>query len=112
MFRTVGTEVRSRVHGGVVTLLLLGSLSLCVLPGCFYAKVRIPLDTDVQSTQLGSKVGEASIQSVLGIVAWGDAGTRAAATNGGITTVTHLDQELFNILGFVYARQTTIAYGD
>jgi hypothetical protein len=45
-------------------------------------------------------------------VAWGDAGTQAAARNGGIKTLNHADTQIFSILGFVYTRQTTIVYGD
>jgi hypothetical protein len=49
---------------------------------------------------------------VLGLVAWGDASTQAAAVNGGITTLNHADSEWLSILGFVYGRQTTVVYGD
>jgi hypothetical protein len=80
--------------------------------GCVYMNVKTPLDTDFQDTQLGSKVGKSDAQAVLGLVAWGDAGTRAAAENGGITTIKHADQETFAILGFVYTRVKTIVYGD
>jgi hypothetical protein len=72
----------------------------------------MPLDRDVARTTLGDKVGEASYQSVLWAVAWGDAGTKAAAENGGITTVTHLDQESLIVLMGLYAKRTTIAYGE
>jgi hypothetical protein len=49
---------------------------------------------------------------VLGLFAWGDAGTQAAARNGGIQTLNHADSEVFVILGFVYARTRTVVYGD
>jgi len=61
---------------------------------------------------LGSRTGEASFHSVLYLVAWGDAGTQAAADAGGITTVRHLDQHVFSLLLGLYYEQTTIAYGD
>ncbi len=89
---------------------LLG-LSLC-LPGCLYMNVKAPLDTDLDATQLGAKVGQSEAQSILYLVAWGDAGTQAAARDGGITTLRHADSEIFAILGFVYVRQRTIVYGD
>ena len=80
--------------------------------GCIYSNVKVPLDTDVEATQLGNKVGMASNQSILWLVAWGDGGIEAAAKNGGITVVRHLDvREIFVLFG-VYARATTIAYGD
>lgn len=90
---------------------LLG-LTALTLPGCLYAHVKSPLDTDLASTKLGAKVGEASNQEVLGLVAWGDASTQAAAKAGGITTINHADEEFFSILWFVYMKQTTIVYGD
>jgi hypothetical protein len=80
--------------------------------GCVYYNVGAPLDTDLDRTELGSKVGESRAQSVLWMVAWGDAGTQAAARNGGIKTIRHADQRGFGILFGLYARQTTIVYGD
>ena len=57
-------------------------------------------------------MGKSQAQSILGIVAWGDAGTQAAARDGGITTLRHADQETLAILGVVYTRCRTIVYGD
>jgi hypothetical protein len=86
----------------------------CILlaSGCFYAHVTTPLDTDADKTTLGAKTGTADSQSVLWLVAWGDAGTAAAAKNGGITTVNHMDHELLSIFFGIYTRSTTIVYGD
>lgn len=91
-------------------LLALGSL-LC-LPACLYGNFGHPLDTDLHATELGSRSGEASAQSLLWLVAWGDAGTRAAAEDGGITTLRHMDQRTMYVLWGLYARQTTVVYGD
>ena len=85
---------------------------LCVSTGCVYMNVIQPLDTDLASTRLGSKVGKSQAQAILGLVAWGDAGTQAAARAGGLTTLNHADTQVYSILGFVYTRQTTIVYGD
>ena len=87
-------------------------LCLLSLTGCIYMNVSIPLDTDLQETDLGSKVGESSAHSVLAMVAWGDAGTQAAAADGNITLLKHADQRILAILGLVYYRQTTVVYGD
>ena len=92
------------------SLLLLAGL--LVLSGCVYMNVEIPLDTNLQETTLGEKTGESQFHSVLGLFAWGDAGTQAAAENGGITVLRHADRRMFAILGFVYYRQTTVVYGD
>ena len=92
----------------VATLILTAVLS----SGCLYTNVSVPLDTDLDDTELGSRVGRSEAQSILGLVAWGDAGTRAAAEEGGITTIKHADQSVFAVLGVVYTRVTTIVYGD
>jgi hypothetical protein len=94
-----------------MSLLRLALLSLPLLCGCF-VNIKVPLDTDLDRTELGTKVGEASAQSVLWLFFWGDAGTQAAAQQGDITTITHADQQIFTILFGVYARETTIVYGD
>jgi hypothetical protein len=80
--------------------------------GCLYSNVRTPFDTDLDRTTLGDKQGEASMHSVLWLVAWGDAGTAAAAKEGGLTTVNHMDMEIFSILFGLYTKQKTIVYGE
>jgi hypothetical protein len=87
-------------------------LAVILLSGCLYSQVIIPLDTNVQNTEFGSKVGRASSHSILSLIAWGDSGVFAASKEAGITNVKHLDTELFIILFGVYVRSTTIAYGD
>lgn len=79
--------------------------------GCTYANVTYPLDTDLYNTELGDKTGESSSYSVLGLVAWGDSGMKAAAEAGSIKTLLHADQNTLAILGFLFTRQTTIVYG-
>jgi hypothetical protein len=80
--------------------------------GCLYSKVVFPLDQDVNQTELGSKIGRSSSHSVCWLAAWGDSGTKAAAENGGISVIRHLDVERYMILFGAYLRVTTIAYGD
>ncbi len=77
-----------------------------------YLHIVAPLDTDVNNTALGSKTGEASFQSVLWLVAWGDAGSAAAAKNGDIAVINHMDRERFTFLWGAYYKETTIVYGD
>ena len=87
--------------------------TICSLQmGCLYVDTRVPLDTDVSVTRLGEKIGTSSVHSVLWLFAWGDGGTAAAAKNGGITTVTHLDSRYQMYLFGLYSRIDTIAYGD
>jgi hypothetical protein len=80
--------------------------------GCVYTNIQIPLDQNYDRTQLGTKVGQASSQSLLWLFAWGDGGTRAAADNGGITTIQHADRRFFSLLFGAYTRVTTILYGE
>jgi hypothetical protein len=91
--------------------LLLALLSLPLVTGCFM-NVKIPLDRDLDRTQLGTKTGEAHATGVLWLFYWGDAGTQAAARQGGITTITHADQRFYVVLWGLYMTDTTIVYGD
>jgi hypothetical protein len=79
--------------------------------GFIYSTVQAPIDIDADATQLGTKQGRSTSSTILGLVAWGDASTRAAADAGGITTIRHIDYEYTSILS-IYATFTTIAYGD
>lgn len=88
------------------------SLGFTMLWGCVYTKVTIPLDEDVWETKLGSKVGKSSTHAVLWLVAWGDAGTLAAARQGNITVVQHMDMGVESYFFGVYSRRDTIVYGD
>lgn len=80
--------------------------------GCVYSNIALPLDTDLNQTNLGSKVGRASTHTVLWLVAWGNASTSSAAENGGIRTINHLDREIELYLFGLYSKSTTVAYGD
>ncbi len=82
------------------------------LSGCVYTHVTMPYSTEMNKTELGHKQGESSLYSVLWLFAWGDAGAAAAAKNGGIAVMTHMDREVYIILFGIYSRQTTIVYGD
>ena len=70
------------------------------------------MDKDFNNTQLGSKEGSSSSKTVLYLVAWGDAGTKAAAMDGGITTIKHADRRIFSVLFGLYTKITTVVYGD
>ena len=80
--------------------------------GCPYVNVKTPFDTDLDKTVLGKKVGKSSCHSILWLVAWGDCGTAAAAKNGEITVINHMDEQVINVLFGLYSRSTTIVYGD
>lgn len=92
--------------------MFLNALLLSALSGCVYSNARVPLDTDLWKTELGSKVGIASNYSVLWLVAWGDAGVKKAAEDGGISVVNHMDMGIESYLFGLYMRRDTIVYGD
>ena len=103
----------------VLAGLALMLLSSCVIPSSHYAPLapvfqdaRMPSDAPVLGDGvIGKKKGQASLQSILSVISWGDSSVLAAARDGGITQVKTLDTEVFCILG-VYMRQTTIMTGE
>ena len=90
-------------------------LSVALLSaGCMtlYSNYSSTMDIHVDNTSLGKKEGRASRHTVLWLVSWGDAGIAAAAKDGRLTTMNHLDSEFFQILYGVYTRETVVVYGD
>ena len=65
----------------------------------------------VTCNDLGSKVGQASAVSILGVVAAGDAGVNKAAKLAGITKVSHVDKKTVSVLG-LYTKITYTVYGE
>ena len=80
--------------------------------GCLYTHVLTPYDTNLDKTVLGQKIGKASMHSILWLVAWGDASTAAAAKQGNLAVVNHMDHEFLNVVFGIYTESTTIVYGD
>lgn len=91
---------------------LLLVMLLILQSACVYVNVKSPLDTDVSNTVLGTKEGRSKTRSIMWLVSWGDAGTAAAAKNGNIETITHMDVRYYSILFGLYAERETIAYGN
>ena len=69
-----------------------------------------PLSTE-GNWEVGSKKGEASSTSVLGLYATGDCSIAAAARNGGLKKIGHVDYEYFNVIG-IWQKATVIVYGE
>ena len=93
-------------------LFVAGLAIMFFLSGCLYTHVLAPYDTNLDKTTLGQKTGKSTMQSVLWLFAWGDASTAAAAKQGGLNTVNHMDREFLNVVFGVYTQTTTIVYGD
>ncbi|MCX7048280.1 MAG: TRL-like family protein [Candidatus Sumerlaeota bacterium] len=94
-------------------LTFIGCLRAPVMPpvGLIYNEYMAPLSYEGKGLPLGSKSGTASTESILGLVAWGDASLKTAAANGRLTKINHVDYEYLNVIG-VYQHYTTVAYGE
>ncbi|MCM8538148.1 MAG: TRL-like family protein [Lentisphaeraceae bacterium] len=91
---------------------LVFSVIMMIGSGCAYTGIQMPLDTDFDETTLGSKEGKSSTHTVLFLVSWGDAGSKAAAEDGDVEVIRHADREIFSILFGLYTKVTTVVYGD
>ena len=76
--------------------------------GSIYTDVSGPVGATSNSG--GSKMGSAESSGVLGF-AWGDSSIKAAAANGGITKISHVDYHVTAVLG-VYVKTTVTVYGE
>ena len=100
----------------LVVLLIVSALSLTAcaasmspVSGLLYTEVKAPL-TSTNADISDLKKGTASANSILGLVATGDASIKAACENGNISKVVFVDYENKTILG-IYSTFTTIVYG-
>jgi uncharacterized protein YceK len=57
------------------------------------------------------KVGTSESTEIIGI-ATGDSSISKAMQNGGITKIHHVDCKVFNVFFGVYAKYTTVVYGE
>ena len=80
-------------------------------PVGLFTDVQAPLSIDHSKTVVTSKRGKATAISVLGLVAVGDASTQAAAEDGRLKVIHHLDYRYLNVLG-IYQSATVIAHGE
>ena len=97
----------------VVALLLAvavaGGCATAYPVGLLHTGVKLPV-TATSNAGKGLKVGVAECQSILALVAVGDASIEAAMKNGGISEVHHVDWEAENILGIIGKYKCTV-YG-
>lgn len=95
-------------------IIIAGFLSSCAfvstpLTGFIYTDVKGPLA--VTDNTGSSKVGTGKMQSILGIVATGDASIETAAKSAGITKIHHVDYHSTGVIGII-ASFTVIVYGE
>ena len=75
-----------------------------------YNGTKEVMDYATPGATLGTKTGEATCRTVLGIVNWGDCSIRTAMKNGRISKVTAADWEKRYIV--VYGTKTLRVYGN
>ena len=102
----------------ILSLMMLLAIGVTLFSGCatyypagaLYTEVSSPVS--VASGELSyTKVGTAMAQSILGLIATGDASIQAAANAGGIKKVKYVEYSVKNILGII-GEYTTTVYGD
>lgn len=99
---------------GVLVVAAVGCYTAPVIPpmGVIYADYKAPLTTEPQGQAVVPKKGEASSQSVLGLVAWGDCSLQAAAAGGGLSTVNYADYSYLNVVFGIYQKFTVTVHGN
>ena len=91
----------------------IGSAPVEAMKSPITADWKAPLNTNLKDVTLGSKIGKASVKCyAFGLVSSGDMSIQAAAANGGIKTIRHVDYGYTNAFFFAYQELTTIVYGD
>ena len=97
-----------------VSILSILFLTGCATPypvGSLFTQLELPVATTSNPVSSSSKKGTAVCKSYLSWIAVGDASIEAAAKDGGITKITHIDWEVENILG-IYGVYTLTVYGE
>jgi len=94
----------------VMVFLISGCASMYPLGG-LYTGVKVPYMMGDGKDIKYTKIGTAQANSILTLVATGDASLEKAIQNGGITTVKYVDYHADNFLG-IYGTYTTTVYGD
>jgi len=95
-------------------VLLSSALTGCIAvatPAVGVAYTDVKWSGPVTSNAAATKTGKAEASTIMGLVATGDASVEAAAKNGGITKIHHVDYHTTNILG-VYGKIITTVYGE
>lgn len=79
--------------------------------GALYTETVAPVAVGEGLNLKQMKVGTATVKSILGFVAVGDASIREAAQSAGIRKIHYVDAKSTNILG-LYATYTVYVYGE
>jgi hypothetical protein len=95
----------------MVLLVAVFALSGC---GIIYTNIKTPMPTLAAPVDdVGTaKVGKASCESFLWIVATGDCSVSAAMKNGNINKIHHVDTEIQSYVFNIYEKITIVVYGE
>ena len=105
--------------GSIVILTLFTVLSLTgcsahstsPVTGVLISDVSAPFAVGLGLNKQVLKVGTASVTSVLGLFASGNASIREAVSKAGISKIHYVDYQTQNFLG-IYAKYTIYVYGE
>jgi len=96
----------------LITLVGCGSYRAPVMPPTAYlSNFQAPVDVNFNDTVIGPNVGESGTTAILGLFSFGDASVYAAARQGNITRIDHIEYAYTNILGIVTFYKTKV-YGE
>lgn len=87
------------------------SVAIAVAAVAMLASCSTTTPVAVTANPVGNKCGEASTSRILGLGGSANVGINAAAKNGGITRISHVDKSSYSFLG-IYQKFTTRVYGE
>ena len=95
---------------GVTLFAGCGAYSVSPVTGFLFTDVQAPAGVTDNASR-SPKVGTSYCNSILGLIAVGDASIKAAMADGGITKIHYVDYHSVNYLG-IYAKFVVTVYGE
>lgn len=103
-------NIKSLCSAVLLAPLLTGCIGVATpVVGLAYTDVK--WSGPVTSNAVATKTGTAEATTIMSLFATGDASVDAAAKNGGITKIHHVDYHTTNVMG-VYGKIITTVYGE
>jgi len=105
--------VATAALASVVIVFMTGCAAIGPIQGGVMGPLFTQTDAAVAVGTAGGaeKVGTSESTEIIGI-ATGDSSISKAMSNGGITKIHHVDCKVLNVLWGVYAKYTTVVYGE
>lgn len=86
-------------------------LAVAIVSAVMLASCSTTTPITATSNPVGNKCGEASTTRILCFGGSANIGINAAAKNGGITKISHVDQSTYSFLG-LYTKYSVRVYGE